>query len=208
MQRALDLAFPFLIDLAQHTRSDLTRPTPFLEELLARGAAAAANPGYPLAVRGMFRGLTALAQGAREVPFSILHHGDMNVADLLVRAPEFRVLDWEWAERRGLPFIDFVSLGLTAASLGGPAAAAAAAHAMADAPDRPPGPFAAASELARSYCRRLGLADSLRAPLAAASLLAIFVRLPDCRVSEQGLSLLWETEPLLAAARTLADGYQ
>jgi hypothetical protein len=112
------------------------------------------------------------------------------------------VIDWEWAAQRGLPFVDAVCLGISAASMKGPGTIAPTVVALTS-PTPASEPYGAISEIAGDYCSRLGLSDAARRPLAAAALLNLMLHMPNSRLSVLQLSLPSLSDPAVAAARAL-----
>ena len=206
--KALRLGVPFLTELALATRRDLLPGAehPYLGELVADALSAAETPRYPPLTRELLAGLARLAQqGQTEgcAPFTVAHHGDMSVGDLLADGKGgFRVIDWEWAAQRGLPFVDAVCLGISAASMEGPGTIAPTVVALTS-PTPASEPYGAISKLAGDYCSRLGLSDAARRPLAAAALLNLMLHMPNSRLSVLQLSLPSLSDPAIAAARAL-----
>jgi len=206
--KALRLGLPFLAELALATRRDLLPGTehPYLGELVANALSAAESPRYPPLTRELLTGLAHLAEQAQQercVPFTAAHHGDMSVGDLLADGKgAFRVIDWEWAVERGLPFVDLVCLGISAASMKGAAAIAPTMVALTS-PMPVREPYGVISEIASDYCSRLGLSDAARRPLAAAALLNLMLHMPNSRLSVLELSLPSQSDPAIAGAQTL-----
>jgi hypothetical protein len=127
----------------------------------------------------------------------------MSVGDLLADGKgAFRVIDWEWAVERGLPFVDLVCLGISAASMKGAAAIAPTMVALTS-PMPVREPYGVISEIASDYCSRLGLSDAARRPLAAAALLNLMLHMPNGRLSVLQLSLPSQSDPAIAGAQTL-----
>jgi SAM-dependent methyltransferase len=206
--KALRLGLPLLAELALATRRDLLPGTehPYLGELVANALSAAESTRYPPLTRELLSGLADLAEQAQKercVPFTAAHHGDMSVGDLLADGKgAFRVIDWEWAAQRGLPFVDLVCLGISAASMKGAAAIAPTMVALTS-PTPAREPYGVISEIASDYCCPLGLSDAARRPLAAAALLNLMLRMPNSRLSVLQLSLPSLSDPAIAAARAL-----
>jgi hypothetical protein len=208
--RALQLCCPFLAEIGLATRTDLPDGAvhPWLNHLIGEALLAAESPRYPPLTQRLFSGLARLAEeGQRQrcVPFAVAHHGDMSAGDFLTRGHDYRVIDWEWAVREGLPFVDLVHMAVSAASPSGPAAIAATMKALTGPPGGPSEPLERVGELARAYCATLELSEQARRPLAAAALLNLMVRMPDSRLSLLQLTLPSEQVPVIAAAKALVD---
>jgi len=207
---ALELCCPFLAEIGLATRADLPDGAvhPWLEHLIGEARLAAESPRYPPLTQRLFSGLARLAEEGQQqrcAPFAVVHHGDMSAGDFLTRGHDFRVIDWEWAVREGLPFIDLVHMAVSAASASGPAAIAATMQALIGPPGAPSEPLRKVGELARAYCASLGLSEQARRPLAAAALLNLMVRMPDSRLSLLQLTLPSEQVPVIAAAKALVE---
>jgi len=205
--RALRMCLPFLTDLALQTRRDLPRGAghPCLSALIDRALSEATSPRYPERTRELLRGLAGLAQEGQETrcaPFTVTHHGDMSAGDLLADGNGFRVIDWEWSVREGLPFADLVCVGISVASMSGSHTIAATMQAL-TADDAQGAPFETVSELGRAYCASLGLSEGARRPLAAAALLNLMLRMPNSRLSVLQLTLPSDDVPPIAAAGAL-----
>jgi len=139
----------------------------------------------------------------------VAHHGDLNTFDILVSRDHFWVTDWEWCAFDGLPFLDFVTLGIVAAER----AAQRDANAIPATVSALIGvelasrtaTYRSVGKLASTYCADFGLTDALRPPLAAAALLHWFVK--DRNAGYEGKRYIDppDSNPWVIAARALLE---
>ena len=203
---ALGKVMPFLTQLAAETRRDLPGEAehPYLKGLVEEARKASRDPEYAEEVQEVCAGLAEVVRrGHGVVRFTVAHHHDLNATDLLVSGEKFVVLDWEWAAEEGLPLLDLMALGISAASVHGASAVAEATRALAGLPLDPRSPFRAAADLARSYCASVGLDEKALAPLAAAAVLHPIVRVRDSCVSSRRFTAPDDDEAVLVAGRAL-----
>ncbi len=219
LSSALELCLPFLAALAWSTRREVfpLLQHPFVSSLRARARRALAGPECTEPARQLISSLLQAieVQGDLLVP-AIAHHGDLNAADILVYEGHFWVTDWEWFAPEGLPFLDLVTLAVSAAARTGGPGAKMVPRIMRALIGDDGGPVDAPSPreraIGREYCQAAGLPGEARVPLAACALLHGLLKDREARYqgsmecfSEEGL---WAraARPLLVAAAVAEKG--
>jgi SAM-dependent methyltransferase len=207
VMKSLTLLLPFLTDLARQTRHELPRLAdhPYLGDVVDRAFSAADNRAYAPSIRELLWHLALIAEKGPALPCTVAHHGDVSLGDILAEGAHFCLLDWESAEPQGLPFVDLVSVAISAAAMSGEEAIRQTMRALVGQPGAERTPFSPITSLALGYCAALGLDESTRGPLAAAGLLNWILRTPECRLAELILTLPSTTDAMLVAAQALTE---
>ena len=209
---AIEACAPFLVHLARRT-SDGSYPMrqhPFLVALGDRAESVVAAAGCPASTRDLVESMLALARSAPdEVIPAVAHHGDLNIADILVDGQRLWITDWEWFVSEGIPLLDLMTIAISAAGHAGrrlPAAVTDVVHALVG---EAAGPgwsgFPRVRAVAADYCLAVGLADNVRLPLAAAALLHSVLKEQEARYagSNSASGGLSDTNGRACAARAL-----
>lgn len=207
--RLLQMCFPILKELARCTGTTLPAGAghPRLVWLAARAHEASQKPLYPPETQALFRGLGELVSGAAtRVSLTLTHHGDMSIGDVLGTPQRFRILDWEWSVREGIPFVDLIHLTLSVAERTAPSTIPAVVDALAAAPTGHATDYREVAELAAAYCDTVGVAQAERRGLVAAALLELMLRKSTSRLSETDLTVPAEADASMQAARALLRG--